>query len=485
MRAEGLVLDQIDDLLGLRVIVHTVEQCYQALGLVHELWRPKPGEFTDYIAMPKANGYQSLHSKVFGDLGRPLEIQIRTWEMHRKAEYGVAAHWRYKEGGSDPVFDEQIAWLRRLLELGTDMEEQHEYLELLQGELLRDQVFVFTPRGEILDLPASATPIDFAYRVHTEVGHHCAGARVNGKPVALDHQLQTGDVVEIVTSPQAQPKLDWLNIIQSPNAKAKVRRFLRAKTRAESEDYGRQALLRAIERLRADERERLQMSRLAEVAQHFGYADEEALLAAVGYGDVEALTVARRLSAEEERRPTSLAEEVQLRLPAIEVSGEADIVPVASSIGGQLLARAAHCCNPVPGDRLMGYITRGGGIAVHRADCANIRYRAEREPGRTMLLEWGKVTEDRTFSSWLEVVAIDRVGLLSHISAIIADADINITAAQAAPFKRGLAKLWLQVEVRQRNQLEHLIDRLRQVVDVVTVREIPPHLAPGAPMPKA
>ncbi len=484
MGSEGIGLDQVDDLLGLRVIVHTLEQCYQALGIVHEVWRPKPGAFTDYIALPKGNGYQSLHSKVVGDMGRPLEIQIRTWEMHRKAEYGVAAHWRYKEGGSDPVFDEQIAWLRRLLELGTDMEEQHEYLELLQGELLRDQVFVFTPRGEILDLPAGATPIDFAYRVHTEVGHHCAGARVNGKPVALDHQLETGDVVEIVTSPQAQPKLDWLNIIQSPNAKAKVRRFLRAKTRAESEDYGRTALMRAIDHLRADERARLQMSRLAEVAQHFGFTDEEALLAAVGYGDVEALTVARHLSAEEERRPTSLAEEVQLRLPAIEAPLGDDSVPVASSIGGQLLARVAHCCNPVPGDRLMGYITRGGGIAVHRADCANIRYRAEREPGRTILLEWGKIAEDRTFSTWLEAVAIDRVGLLSHISAIIADADINITAAQAAPVKHGLAKLWLQVEVRQRSHLEHLIDRLRQVVDVVTVREIPPHLAPGPAVPK-
>jgi GTP pyrophosphokinase len=485
MTAEDLSLDQINDLLGLRVIVHTLDQCYQALGVAHELWRPIPGEFADYIALPKANGYQSLHSKVFGDLGRPLEIQIRTWEMHRKAEYGVAAHWRYKEGGADPVFDEQIAWLRRLLELSTDMEEQHDYLELLQGELLRDQVFVFTPRGQILDLPAGATPIDFAYRVHTEVGHHCAGARVNGKLVALDHRLQTGDVVDITTSPQAQPKLDWLNIIQSPNAKAKVRRYLRAKTRADSEDLGRQGLLRAIDHLRADERERVRMDRLLEVAQHLGYADEESLLAAVGYGDVEALTVARHLSAQEERRPTSLAEEVQLRLPAIETSGADDIVPVASSIGGQLLARAAHCCNPVPGDRLMGYITRGGGIAVHRADCANIRYRAEREPGRTMPLEWGMVTSDRTFSSWVEVVAIDRVGLLSHLSAIVADADINITAAQAHPFKHGLAKLWLQVEVRQRRQLEHLLDRMRLVADVVTAREIPAHLAPGAALPKA
>ncbi len=481
MQSEGLSFEQVHDVHGLRVIVHTIEQCYQSLGVVHDLWYPIPGEFTDYIAVPKSNRYQSLHTKVVGPGGRPLEVQIRTWEMHRVAEYGVAAHWRYKEGEVDPRFDEQIQWLRSLLELGSDLAEQHEYLELIQSELLNDQVFVFTPKGEIIDLPAGATPIDFAYRVHTEVGHHCAGARVNGRLVALDYRLKTGDVVEIITSPQAHPTRDWLDIIQSSRAKAKVRRWLRARMREESYEAGREAVRQAVSRLRPEERERVDWDRLEQVAQHLGYGDEESLLAAVGYGDVEPETVVRHLLEQQPRRATSLAEQVQLKLPSLADRGEQEPSgPTVVSLKGGFHGRLARCCNPVPGDPILGYITRGSGIAVHRADCKNILYRARKEPERVMPLSWGDGVAEQPVRVWIEVVAVDRVGLLSHIAAVISDAGINIHAAEGRADEPGLAKLFLQVEVTHRAQLQYLLERLLSAADVVAARQVPAHVRPAS-----
>jgi GTP pyrophosphokinase len=479
MQAEDLSLDRVYDMIGLRVIVHTDGQCYQALGVVHELWPPMPGEITDYIASPKANGYQSLHTKVLGPHDGPLEVQIRTWDMHRVAEYGVAAHWRYKEGTADPDFDDQIAWIRRLLEVSSDLAEQHDYLETVQAELLSSEVFVFSPKGEVFDLPRGSTPLDFAYRVHTDVGNHCAGARVNGKPVALDHALQTGDSVDIVTSVSAEPRLEWLNIVRSPSAKAKVRRYLRSKAREENIASGHQAVLRAIEHLPAAERARARMERLADVAAGMGFPDTESVFAAVGYGDIEATTVARRVCEEEAAPPTSLAEEVQLKLPSIEAEAPEGFLPVDSAGGGSILARPAHCCNPVRGDHIVGYITRGEGIAVHKADCSNIRYRAQREPERVIPLTWRGAGAGEPFHVWVEVVAVDRRGLLSHIAAIVSDSGLNISAAQARTGDPGLAKLWLQLDVRDRRQLDHLLGRMRIVADVVTAREVPRHMVPA------
>lgn len=482
MEAEGLALEQVLDILGLRVIVHTPDQCYQALGVVHDLWKPIPGEFTDYIGVPKSNRYQSLHTKLVGPDGRAIEVQIRTWDMHRMAEYGVAAHWRYKEGQADPVFDGQVSWLRGLLELGTDLSEQHEYLELIQGDLLRDQVFVFTPKGQVLDLPAGSTPLDVAYRVHTEVGHHCSGARVNGRLVALGYRLRTGDVVEILTSPQARPTRDWLQLTQSAGAKAKVRRYLRAQMREQSMESGRQSVQREIEHLAPEERQRLDMNKLAQVAEHLGYKEADVLLAAVGFGDVEPSTVVRHLLEQAPRRPTTLTEVVQLKLPAIEQADEVDetgtrTVTLASGLHGRL----ARCCSPVPGDPILGYVTRGRGIAVHRADCKNIRYRAEQEPERVVTVSWCSKAPEQSFRVWVEVVAVDRVGLLSHIAAIVSDAGINIAAARTGESEPGIAKLFLQVDVAHRSQVQYLRERLERVADVVTAREVPAHLLSGLP----
>ncbi|MCD6350532.1 MAG: bifunctional (p)ppGpp synthetase/guanosine-3',5'-bis(diphosphate) 3'-pyrophosphohydrolase [Armatimonadetes bacterium] len=481
MRREGLSVPEIYDIVGLRVIVHDVDQCYAALGVVHDLWRPIPGAFTDYIAVPKSNRYQSLHTKLLGPDAQPLEVQIRTWDMHRMAEYGIAAHWRYKEGQADPAFDSQIAWLRSLLELGTDLAEQHEYLELLQGELLRDQVFVFTPKGQIVDLPVGATPIDFAYRVHTEVGHHCAGARINGKLRPLSYRLQTGDVVEIITSPQAHPTRDWLDVIQSSRAKAKVRRYLRAQMREENIEQGKTAVHAALGHLPPADRERLDLGKLPEIAEHLGFLDVDSLYAAVGYGDVEPSTVVRHLLEQAPQRATSLAEEVQLKLPTLEEQEQVDssgarTVTLASGLHGRL----ARCCNPVPGDPILGYITRGRGIAVHRADCKNIRYRAEKEPERVITVSWPSEPSERPFRAWLEIVAVDRVGLLSHLAAVVSDAGINIASARAGQAEAGIAKLFLQVDVAHRRQLQYLLDRLDRLADVLTTREVPNHLVPKA-----
>jgi guanosine-3',5'-bis(diphosphate) 3'-pyrophosphohydrolase len=311
MSHQHVDFSQITDLSALRVVVPTEQDCYAALGVVHELWMPIHGMFTDYIAKPKANNYQSLHTKVIGPNGQVLEIQIRTEVMHTRAEYGVAAHWRYKEGGrEDARFDEQVSWVRQLLELDSDLAESHEFLELLQLDLYEDQVFVFTPKGDVIDLPAGSGPLDFAYRIHTEVGNHCTGAKVSGRRVGLDYAFKNGDVVEIITSPQAEPTHNWLRIIQSSGAKSKVRRFLRSKAREDNIGAGRESLERALNRLPSHQRQTLDPDDHAEVAQHLGYADFDSLLAAIGFGDIETDTVVAHL-VDWDQRPVSLVEEAQ------------------------------------------------------------------------------------------------------------------------------------------------------------------------------
>jgi len=292
IREQQIEFSEIGDLVALRVVADTVADCYAALGLVHSLWMPLPGTFTDYIAKPKPNQYQCLHTKVMGLSNQQTEVQIRTWEMHRTAEYGVAAHWSYKEGYSDPQLDKRVSWLRQILDLETDLRESHEFLELLQLDLFKDQVFVFTPAGDVIDLPRGAGPIDFAYRVHTEVGHHCTSARVNGRQVPLDYQFQNGDICEIVTSEKAQPSRDWLNFIQSSRAKAKVRRYLRECMHEDNVRRGRALLEAALRHQPEPLREALTPQTLSEVAAHLNYQNGEDLLAAVGYGDVEPSTLA-------------------------------------------------------------------------------------------------------------------------------------------------------------------------------------------------
>jgi GTP pyrophosphokinase len=471
MREQGLEFSEIGDLIALRVVTDTVADCYAALGLVHSLWMPLPGMFTDYIAMPKPNGYQSLHTKVMSASGMIMEVQMRTWEMHRTAEYGVAAHWSYKEGRTDPKVDRQVSWLRQILDLETDVAESHEFLELLQLDLFKDQVFVFTPDGDVIDLPRGAGPIDFAYRIHTQVGHHTIGAKVNGRLAPLDYQFRNGDICEIVTSERAQPSPDWLKLIQSSRAKAKVRRYLRERMRDENIRRGREELEAALRHQPEAVRELYTSQRLEEIAQRLYYQDAEDLLAAVGYGDVEPSTLVQHLikGYQPARR---LSEEVRLMLP-LETPEAPAARPLAVSATGidGLQSHLSKCCNPLPGDQIMGYVTRGQGIAVHRADCKNLLYRSKREPERVLPLSWSdqQGTEGR---ATLEIVATDRVGLLSHLTAIVSDCDVNITGATVEAETGRFARLVLTLGVQNREQLDRIIQRLSQLIDVISVRQI-------------
>lgn len=468
MRSENIDFEKIGDIMALRVLVNSVADCYAALGVVHDLWMPLQGLFTDYIAMPKSNKYQSLHTKVLGPDTQPMEVQIRTRDMHRIAEYGVAAHWRYKEGESDPELDEEVTWLRQLMDLETDLKESHEFVELLQLDLFKDQVFVFTPQGDVVDLPAGATPVDFAYRIHTEVGHTCVGAKVNGRLVALDYEFKNGDVVEIVTQSSAEPSRDWLEVAQSSHARAKIRRFLRQKTRDENIEHGHEALDRQIAHLKPSDRSQLDMARLESVAQHLNYQDTDSLYAAIGFGDVAPDTVIQHL-----RRPAgpvSLAEEVAKFAPARDTSRVERPQVTAEGVKG-FSSRLSKCCNPLPGDDIVGYITRGGGLAIHRSDCKNLLYRQQREPERVVPLSW-ESDEAKGVLTDVEVLAVDRLGLFSHITAVVADLGLSIRAAEAHLEDQHLARLTLTVEIHERRDLDELIQHLSELIDVVSARPL-------------
>jgi len=474
MEQQQIDFGQIADLTALRVITDTVENCYAALGVVHALWMPVAGMFVDYIAKPKSNKYRSLHTKVFGPDKQPMEIQIRTEQMHQQAEYGVAAHWRYKEEDSDPQLDEQISWLRQMLDLETDLEESHEFLELLELDLFQDQVFVFTPDGDVVDLPGDAGPIDFAYRIHTEVGDHCAGARVNGRMVPLDYSFQNGDIVEIITSPNAQPSRDWLRIIRSSRAKAKVRKFLRLETEEENIRNGRQQLAEAFAKSKELTSKTLDENLLAPIAEHLNYPSVDSMLGAIGYGEVEPDTVADHLIEGLDRRPRTLTEEVELSLPETPTAPPADETMLVSVEGIRgLECRLAQCCNPLPGDEIVGYVTRGSGLSVHRRDCNNLQYLQAKDPERLVSLDWATGDSKARFRVCLEILASDRVGLLSHITAIVSDCDINIVAAEANAEGHELARLLLTLDIASRRDLDRLIDRLQKLIDVISVRQLP------------
>jgi len=468
MLTQHIDFEQIGDLMALRVVVKTVADCYAAVGVVHDLWMPLGGLFTDYIAKPKSNKYQSLHTKVLGPSAQPMEVQIRTQQMHRVAEYGVAAHWQYKEGAADSELDRHIGWLRQLLDLETDLTESHEFLELLQLDLFTGQVFVFTPQGDVIDLPAGATPIDFAYRIHTEVGHQLVGAKVNGRLVPLDYEFKNNDVAEIVTQSGAQPSRDWLNIAKSSHARAKVRRFLRQQTREENIERGKQAMARELGRLKESQRSLLDMSRLQEVAQHLNYRDVESLHAAIGYGDVAPTTVINHL-----KRPAeagSLAEEVAKFAPPKVANTNGSPQVTTDGVKG-FRSRTAQCCHPLPGDDIVGYITRGGGLAVHRSDCKNLKYRAQREPGRVLPLSWD-TDKAQGFPADIEVVAVDRLGLFSHITAVISDLGLSIRAAEAHMVDQHLAHLTITVQLQDRQDLDELLEHLTSLIDVLSARTL-------------
>ncbi|MFN0146909.1 MAG: RelA/SpoT family protein [Dehalococcoidia bacterium] len=455
--------DQIYDLLAVRVLVDSVAECYHALGVVHHLWRPLPGQFDDYIANPKDSMYQSLHTTVVSIGGRPLEIQIRTHDMHRVAEYGVAAHWRYKEGGRSGRDEERIAWLRQLLDWQRDLAGAEEFIESVKTDIFHDQVFVFTPKGEVLDLPAGATPLDFAYRIHTDLGHQTVGSKVNGRMVSLNSTIKTGDVVEIMRSRTSKgPSRDWLNpnlgYIRTTHSKEKIRQWFRKQERAENIERGREMLEKEMRRLAVDLSDRQDV-----ILGMFGYVHWEDFLAAVGYGGVSTVTIARRLGAmiqDEEAAAEPPPAMPDHPGPAVLGSPGMRVLGV-----GNLLTTMASCCRPVPGDQIAGYVTRARGVTVHRADCLNVLNEAERE--RIVAVEWGTVS--RLYPVAIRIEAWDRVGLLRDITTVVTEDKVNMIGVRTIENSDGGVSVLCTLETTGIAQLSRLLSRIEIIAGVRSV----------------
>ncbi len=473
MEAQGVSLDEIYDVIAFRVILSgSEEQCYAALGIVHSIWRPVPGRFKDYVALPKPNGYQSLHTIVIGAYGERMEVQIRTSDMHRGAELGIAAHWKYKEGRIDSDTDDErkFAWLRQLLEWQLELDDPHEFLDAVKVDLFPDQVFVFTPRGEVINLPRGATPIDFAYAIHSEVGSQCAGSRVNGKHVPLRTKLENGDTVEIETSPNQIPRKDWLDHVVSSRARSHIRHAIRQGGRERSRQLGRDILEREFRRQGLNLKQALDNGKLAELAvQEARKGTVEDLFAAVSYGKIAAGTIARKLKGEAEpKRGRTLPVPTKLRglfrrerrssRPGIRVSGSPDV-----------LVRFGGCCDPLPGDDIIGYVTRGRGVTIHLRDCSKV-FELDRE--RRIDVQWDEET-GRPRKIKIRVRSKDQQGILAKITHTISDAGVNIGAATITTDEGHAAvqsfELWIQ-DVTELNAVMKAITRLRGVISVERVR---------------
>ena len=454
----GKEFEEIYDLLAVRILVHTVRECYGALGVVHSMWRPLPGRVKDYIATPKPNLYQSLHTTVLGPHGRPFEIQIRTWEMHRTAEYGIAAHWLYKEKSRAQAMDEKLAWLRQVLDWQHDMKDAREFMESLRVDLFSDQVFVFTPKGMVIDLPAGSTPIDFAYRIHTDIGHHAVGAKANGKIVPLSGHLQNGDIVEIMVNPKSSgPSPDWLEFVRTSGARGKIRQFLRGQNRAAKLEEGRAALEREARRLGLDVEKVLAADALLAAGRRYRFDSVEELLLAVSAGGIspgQILPKPEPALAPDPGREARALRDIH-RSEGIRVDGI-----------DNPLVRFARCCQPVPGEDIVGYVTRGRGVTIHRRDCQNAQA-LRSDQNRILAVTWG--AETPRFPVELAVFGSDRPGLLASVAQACSDLHLNIYSAQARSEPDGRAVLELLVEVRHLGELSRLEDRLERLADVYAV----------------
>ncbi len=469
MQAQNLLYDQIYDLVAFRVVVDTVGECYEALGVVHANWKPVPGRFKDYIALPKANGYQSLHTTVIGPYGERIEIQIRTRDMHRVAEYGVAAHWRYKKPGSAEGGDGQrFAWLRQMLEWQQQLQDPQEFLRSVKEDLFTEEVFAFTPKGDLLAFPLGSTVIDFAYRIHSEVGHHCAGARVNGKIVPLRYQLQSGDTVEIVTTGNQQPSKDWLKLVKTPRAKARIRAWVKAQQSSRSVAVGREILERDLGRHQLNLAKLRSDGTLRRVAGELGQKDEDTLLAGLGYGKVTAQQVLGKLLSPEELERRREKGEGRLQRLLRMVSRQTKSGVQVSGVE-DMLVRFGKCCSPLPGERITGFITRGRGVTVHALDCPKV---LESDPQRRIDVQWddGKGTPRPVR---VEVTCVDQPGLLAAMSKAISSAGINITRAQVHALGDHKAQNVFELMVASADELNRVmrsLGRVRGVMKVARVR---------------
>ena len=468
MTRKDLPLEQIYDIRGMRVLVDSLAECYLALGIVHNLWRPIPGEFDDYIANPKDNFYRSLHTAVHDDEGKTVEVQIRTWEMHEDAEYGIAAHWRYKEGdnGHDQAFEQRLAYLRRLMEFGPEVNDALQFVDTAKTEVFQDRVYSVTPNGDIIDLPVGATPIDFAYHIHTDIGNRCRGAKVNGRLMPLNYKLNMGDQVEILTAKRGGPSMDWLNpdldYAVTNRARTKIRHWLRKQNRDKHIVMGREVLERELKRLGV-----LDKVAFESVARLLGVEKLDDFLASIGAGDVTGSQITNRVLEEERRKSAESLSEEELLKPRGKPLGASAAKGVSIMGAGGLLVNLARCCSPMPGDIIIGYITRGRGVTVHQTSCPNITAMPETE--RLIDVAWGPEEEEQHYLVPVEVVAYDGEGLLREISTIIADQHVNIASVDVAT-RNHMATLKLQLEISNNKQLTRILSKIDLIPSVVEAR---------------
>ena len=458
MTRDDKEFSEIYDLSAIRVLVDSVRDCYGVLGVVHSLWKPMPGRFKDYVAMPKSNGYQSLHTTVITHTGEPIEIQIRTHEMHRFAEFGVAAHWTYKEGGKDASFDQKLSWLRSLLEWQNEVGDAESFLNTVKVDLFQDEVYVFTPRGDVINLPAGSTPVDFAYRIHTEVGHRCIGAKVNGRMVPLEYALQNGERVEILTSKGPHgPSRDWLNFVKSASAKERIRKWFKTQRREENVAKGRDLLDKELHRMHRINLPDLAEPKLLEMAGLYKFGTVDDFTAAIGYGDLSPHAVVMRMALDApsgDLRTIPLIPQVQPS-PRVLVRGEKGI-----------LTTIATCCQPVPGDAIVGYTTRGRGVTVHRADCINAVN--AQDTARVVPVDW-ETDATHLYPVAIKIEAWDRQGLMRDIATVVAENRVNMSALEVHVYDDKTAVVSATVEIDSLAQLSRLMEKLEGVKDVHTV----------------
>lgn len=463
MESQNLLYDQIYDLVAFRILVDTLRECYEALGVIHAHWKPVPGRFKDYIALPKPNMYQSLHTTVIGPYGERVEIQIRTHEMHRVAEEGIAAHWRYKDG-QDFQFNEtqRFTWLRQLLEWQQNLQDPQEFLHSIKEDLFAEEVYVFTPKGDLLNFPKGCTVIDFAYRIHTEVGHHCSGARVNGQLVSLKYILRSGDTVEIITTHQQTPSRDWLKLVKTPRAKSQIRNWIKKQQRERSVALGREILEGDFNRHKLDYAELRREGRIEAIAKELGTKDEESLLASIGYGRVTPRQVLAKLVPPEKLETGKKQSEGTLERLVRLAAGQKRDFGVRVKGVEETLVRLARCCHPLPGEEILGFITRGRGITVHVVDCPTV---LESDPQRKIEVSW-QADGQAPRPIKIEVSCVDRPGLLAAISAAITNADVNIARAQVRTFPDQKALNTFEVMISNSDQLRRVLQSISKVKGV-------------------
>ena len=480
MKKKNKTFEEIYDLTAVRIIVDTVKDCYAVLGMVHTMWIPMPGRFKDYIAMPKPNLYQSLHTTVIGPDGEPVEIQIRTHEMHEIAENGIAAHWKYKEGitgNQDAKMEQKLKWLRQMMEWEKDVQDPHEFLDALKDDVFNSQVYVFTPKGDVIELPAGSTPIDFAYRVHTNVGNKCTGAKINGKIVPINYKLQNGEIVEVITSSNSTgPSRDWLNIVQTPTARNRIRQWFKKERREENIERGTDILEKEFKRYNIPYKNSSIQKFLNQVAKKFNQPTLEDLIATIGYGGIATSQVMPKVRdfynkevnrQEKEKRMQEKEDKIKKNFDEHEYAKKRKKKDNGITVKGldNILVRFAKCCNPLPGDDIVGYITKGRGVAIHRRDCTNIKLDDEFLQNRLVEVEWNN-PEKSKFEGEVKIISVDRVGLLNDIIHVVSMEKLSISGINCRVLKDNTANISLLVEVNDISELKQLMKKIKSIPGV-------------------